>query len=353
MNKAKTIIGLDVGHSRVKVVVANTHSPAERNHFSFLTLVSNWTRLSDDASAAQAEKDTVEVDGRRFFVGQTVLLQENPQAFMGVHFDWFEKLSPQYGALTKAAFQKARRFIAPTSGEILVIAGLPSEATKENRAFVRALTMRLLTPLMQMGETLKVSVVSQASAPIFHVLFGDDGAYNPNFRQDAATVTSEINGEVVEKDVPATTYGVIEVGHLTTDYTVLAGLYGIENASVSTPGVYKTFEKLQAELRHGGFYDDLNSVTNALIERAVDGQDVAGIVKSASQNLIDDTVSTAKEAFSNRRLDGILVAGGGASLVFGAVKALFPKAEMIKNSRLAVAEGYVRLGLAKTMEQVS
>jgi len=348
MSTIKSVIGLDVGHSRVKVIVANTHSPAERSHFSFPTLVSSWERLSDDASAEKAVDDTVEVDGRRFFVGQTVLLQQNPQAFIGVHFDWFQKMAPQYGALTKAAFQKSRRHIVQGSGDIYVVAGLPAAATKEERKFVRDLTMRLLTPLLNFGESLKVTVISQASAPIFHVLFSEDGSFDPMFRQDASIETKEINGETIEKDVPATTYGVIEVGHLTTDYTVLAGLFGVESASVSTPGVYKTFEKLQSELRQKGFFHDLSSVTSALMERSIDGQDVSAIVSNAAQNLIDDTVSTAKEAFANRRLDGILVAGGGASLVIDAVKAAFPKAIMLKNSRLAVAEGYVRRGLGAT-----
>lgn len=346
----KTVIGLDVGHSRVKVSVANARDPGARKEFSFPTLVSAWQQFNDAEASRRAEADTVSVDEKRYFVGNTVLLQDNPQAFVGVHFDWFEKMPTQYSALTKAAFNKARPFIDQGSGEIIVVAGLPAQATKEHRELVKGMTAKHIQPQMVFGETLKVLINSQANAPIFHMLFHENGAFNPDFRKENATVQKEIDGEIHEKEVMASTFGVIEVGHLTTDYTILAGLVGIENATTSTSGVFKAFELLQKELRNKGLSSDLGSVSDALIEKTLDGVDVSNIVANACANLIQETITTAKEAFSNRRLDGILVAGGGAAIVFPAIQKEFAKAQLIKKSRFAVAEGYVRRGLNKIHE---
>ena len=346
----KTVVAIDVGHSRVKASVVNTRDKTHRQEFSFPTLVSNWQQLSDETANARAKEDTVEISGKRFFVGNTVLLQEDPEAFVGVHFDWFEKLQTQYAALTKAAFQKARKFIDPSEGEILVVIGLPARASSQDRQFVKDLSSKAITPCLVFGETLSLICQNQANAPIFHVLFNEDGTLNPQFRMEPTTTQIERDGEVIERDAPATTYGVIEVGHLTTDYTILAGIVGIENATASTAGVFKTFEQLQKELRAKKMNSDLASVTDALMDRELDGIDISNYVASASANLIQETVTTAKEAFGTRRLDGILVAGGGASLVFPAIKEVFPKATMIKKSRFAVAEGYIRRGLNKALE---
>ena len=346
----KTVIGLDVGHSRVKVSVANTITPTQRHDFSFPTLVSNWQNFSDDTAAKHAKEDTVEVDGRKFFVGNTVMLQNSPDAFVGVHFDWFEKLSSQYGALTKAAFLKSRPYIDAGDGDILIVCGLPARASREDRNLVRELTRSVIAPVLTASEGVLVLCQNQANAPIFHMLFNEDGTFNPTFKASPQTISTERDGEIVERDIPATTYGVIEVGHLTTDYAILAGIVGVESATSSTSGVFGTFEDIQKELRNRKMNSDLSSVANALIDKELDGVNLTSVVDSACANLIQETVTTAKEVFGNRRLDGILLAGGGASIVYPAIKELFPRTQVLKKPRFAVAEGFVRRGLARFIE---
>lgn len=346
----KTVIGLDIGHSQVKVLIANTREKAERKQFSFPTLVSAWQQFSDETTAEKSKEDAVEVNGRRFFVGKTVQVQDNPQAFVGIHADWYSSMSDQYSALTKAAFQKSRRFIDQGPGEIIVVCGLPASSSLEAKKQVKELTTSLLSPLVIFGEALKVIVGNQATALINHVIFKEDGALNPDFRFDQTITTVEVDGETIEKDLPASTYGVIEVGFLTTDYTIRVGTQEVQSSTSSDFGVYKAFERLQAELQKKGYSHDLQSVNDALIEKKLNGQDLHHTVQNATSDLIQQAVTKGVESFGRRRLDGILVAGGGAGIIYEHIKKSLPTASVIRlpNSRFSVAEGYVRRGLAET-----
>jgi plasmid segregation protein ParM len=200
------------------------------------------------------------------------------------------------------------------------------------------------------GETIRVIVGNQATALINHVLYNNDGSENPDFRVEASVERKQVDGEWIEKDIPASTYGVIEVGYLTTDYTVRVGLVEVASSTSSDFGVCKAFERLQTELQQSDMDHDLNSVVSTLIEKSAGGNDYKHQVASATSNLIQQAVTTSKEAFGGRRLDGILIAGGGSSIIFDAVKKEFPKAIRLENARFAVAEGYVRRGLSDSHE---
>lgn len=343
----KASIGLDIGHSRVKAVLGSIiNKDVTRHKVSFPTLVSSWRVLSDENAAMKAAFDTVEINGKRFFIGATVQEQDNPQAYIGDHYDWFTKFQDQYAALSKGAFQKLYPKVTPGSGRIVVVAGLPARSTEVERDFVKGITEKALNPLMQFGEQLQViTKATQADAIIFHKIFEANGALNPDFRQDSEVSTVELDGELVEKELPASMYGVIEVGHFSTDFTIRSGVYGIDNATNSTSGVHNAFSALQKELRNKGHYDDLVTTSQALMFKKIGEQDVSNLVKMATADLIQETLTTAKGLFARRRLDGLLVAGGGASLVFEAIKAEFPVAQIIPEARFAVAEGFVRRGL--------
>jgi plasmid segregation protein ParM len=49
---------------------------------------------------------------------------------------------------------------------------------------------------------------------------------------------------------------------------------------------------------------------------------------------------------SARSLDGILIAGGGASLVKSALQAIWPHTHLAENARFSVAEGFCRYARA-------
>ncbi len=343
----KAVVGLDLGHSRIKAVLASVmDKDVTRHKISFPTLVSQWHQLKEEFAAQKALTDTVDINGQRFFIGATVQEQNNPTSYVGVHYDWFRTLPTQYQALTKGAFKKLRPKMTPTPGLIVVVVGLPAASSTEDRNELERLTREAIEPELQVGEVLKiVKSATQADAIVFHALFNEDGSYNTNYRQESTIEEVVVDGEIVEKETPASLYGVIEVGHLTTDFTILSGIYGIDSATNSTSGVSSTFAALQELLASNGFYNDLPSTAEALMMKKLEGRDVSHLVKKASSDLIQETLSTAKEVFSRRRLDGLLVAGGGASLVIDAIKSEFPRAEIIPEARFAVAEGYVRRGL--------
>jgi hypothetical protein len=76
--------------------------------------------------------------------------------------------------------------------------------------------------------------------------------------------------------------------------------------------------------------------------------DIAPFLSAAQAVLVDDVVDTAARLLDRdaRGLNGIVVAGGSASLIGDAPRARFRHALIDPNSRLAVAEGFCRLGCA-------
>ena len=64
----QTVIGLDIGHSMVKAVALSEDG---RHTITFPSVVTHALPISDDMTAREAEKETVSVQGRNYFVGNT------------------------------------------------------------------------------------------------------------------------------------------------------------------------------------------------------------------------------------------------------------------------------------------
>jgi plasmid segregation protein ParM len=62
-----------------------------------------------------------------------------------------------------------------------------------------------------------------------------------------------------------------------------------------------------------------------------------------SKLIVDHATQVFKE--EARRLDGIILAGGGASVVYPHLKHIWPSTIVPENPRFSVADGYVRYGI--------
>jgi plasmid segregation protein ParM len=76
-------------------------------------------------------------------------------------------------------------------------------------------------------------------------------------------------------------------------------------------------------------------------------------IASSASILIDEVMDTASHLLDQdaRTLDGIMVAGGAAPLLFPVIRAKYPHAIMAEYSRMTLAEGFCRFGCALRNDQ--
>ena len=137
----------------------------------------------------------------------------------------------------------------------------------------------------------------------------------------------------------------------TTDFTLHDRGQEVDSAATSARGAQMVYDRIAAALKQKGFVADFETISSAIQSRKIKvfgkEQDVSEIVTPALTEFstyIDEEVAT-RFGDKAQRMDGIIVAGGGAYIVGQNVKARYPNAIIPPNPRFAVAEGYSRFGL--------
>jgi hypothetical protein len=116
----KTVIGLDLGRSALKMVDCwQQGGETRRARVSFPTSVAAARRLVGGEESRAALEDTVVVDGQAFFIGRTATLQAGDSMQGGFNDQWL--FTPEHGALIKGALDKA------------AAAGVPDPADRDDR----------------------------------------------------------------------------------------------------------------------------------------------------------------------------------------------------------------------------
>ena len=93
---------------------------------------------------------------------------------------------------------------------------------------------------------------------------------------------------------------------------------------------------------------DLNEAEEALQTRTIKyfGETrLSKEVELATSSIVADVLDTSKKLIEPhvRKLDGVIIAGGGAPLVFDEIKAKWPHAVLADNHRFSVSEGMRRM----------
>lgn len=337
MSKHTVSVGIDVGHSSVKVAVLNPKNGGGVQTDQMDTVVRDWKQLNNPETAKAAEIDTVAIDGRKFFIGRTAALQSRAEDFTGQAKDWINTV--EHDALVVGAWHMAHRLINESTHFIVpdtinLVMGLPTSFFFKQRDLLKDRVTKLLYPRLAPLQKLNVMVQSQSLAPLFNIAIDEKG---------------NSTGKVSEDD----SWGSVEIGHYTTDFSFQDRGQEIDDASTSIDGVINIYQRVKEGLKQNGYLHDLETISKAVQNRKIKvfgyDVDVSEIVEPA----IYDFATLIKERTNNlfkdsaQRMDGIIVAGGGASIagVGSAIKAQYPNAIILDNPRFAVANGLARLGL--------
>lgn len=311
----KQSIGLDVGHSAVKIatnegtdiiVAAATIAPD----------------LSTAAARTAAESDTVTMGKEKWLVGESALIHTLGRVTDGLRDDWMT--TPEYAALLKAGYLRAIHK-AGEEPEALVV-GLPSRlfaSQKDRLAEVVSSTVQL--------DKGRVAVMPQPLAAFFTT-------YKPT---DEDAVPAEADGSWV----------IIDIGYYTTDFGLVNRAIWSEQASQSAPGVAYAADVLrQAISTANGIDVPVRKCAEILRTKSMryDGsvQDMTPRVNFAAEQFGTLIMERAERVFGDKLhdADGIMVVGGGAELAFGAIHKRWKHATLPENPRFAVAIGMQRAG---------
>jgi plasmid segregation protein ParM len=310
-------IGLDVGHSAVKVAFSRG---AAQDSALIPTAVVPAFSLYDEAAAKRADRDTVQVDGRHYFVGDTAISQGGMRTTPGLHEDWVQ--TAQHDALLLAG--KRRAVEQGADEDALIVLGLPASLYARQRDALRERASRLL------GS--EVMVMSQPFGPFSQHMIDERGVLR--------------SAHALENE----SWAVIEVGYFTTDFTLIRKGLWIEDKTSSCGGVSRATERLRKGLSVAGTSATLMECEEILRTRKMrdfgETVDMERQVETALTPLVAEIMDTADSLFAAdaRGLDGIILTGGGCDYVLDAIRQRWPKVVKPSNARFSVAEGMRRQG---------
>lgn len=324
-----TIIGLDIGHSAVKMVVKGTH-PFKECFPSFVT------KAGAGVKPVNHELNTVEIDGANYYVGEVARQQRNihiDDTQDGLHERWIE--SRQYYALAKAAIQKAQ-MAGNSLDNLFVIHGLA-------HAHMDSYTDKADAVILNVAPQATTRVLSQPSGAHFRLILDEEG-------MPAADI------DIEEMD---TSYiAMIDIGFYTSDFIVQQGTSCINPASGSLGGVYQIVEEvcelINLEINMKPPFDAIMAALESpkptktiyLYGKAFDA---TPFINQAIQSWFENFLNRANNKLEPyaKSLRKVYIAGGGAPLLTPLLKDKkdWPEVVQIEDPRFAISEGYARYGV--------
>lgn len=321
-------IGLDIGHSLVKV----RYSPFEggtQREIGFATLVIPGFPIVDSATAEMAKADTVTYNGREYYVGKTAETQGQNKSYVGLSNNWTN--TDEHDILFLGALDKIEREMGRTLSGAIITVGLPAENFGTERVNLKT---RLAGLLKYRGTPENnIRVQSQPSGPLHMVGMDDKG--NDNKAYDMANQI----------------WGVIEVGHYTTDSLISKRLEIVEVSRGSEAGVSYVHKHLATKLSAKGISTNPARLTQAIMTKKIfhygKEVDVASDVEEAVAQLATTVVAGVKAKFGvmAEEMNGIVIAGGGAPLLAPYFREIYPHLVELPEPRMCVAEGFRRFSM--------
>jgi plasmid segregation protein ParM len=333
----KISVGMDIGHSAPKLVWATSTNPAKHYQDLFLTVVCPAIPLSDEGTRRRAARETVNLNGRDYFYGETAVKQGRAQSYSGQDKDWI--FTDTHDVLVIGAFRRVAEAVETTIGYVPnhyeLIVGLPQAWYDTQRRELKSRVTQLVEPMLRSGQTVNVRAQSQPNGPLQEMIFLPDGRVNP------------------AHDFDNERWGVIEVGQGTSDFILTDGPDFIEAASGSCVGFAAVYERMTAILQSKNLPSDLGSVDRAIRNGALTAYgkqiDLTSELRESSEQLLYVVRDEAQRRFgeATSSLNGVIVAGGGAQLLFPGLREVFPHAVMSPAPRFSVSEGFCRYGLSR------
>lgn len=322
-SKVRPVIGLDIGHSTVKCVARGMLGGEFKSvDFIFPSVAIPSFRITDEVEAAKARRETVEVNGQQWFFGRTAEIQSCGDYATGLTDDWIN--SGEHSALFMGAILKLKQAGLMDMDEALFVMGLPAKLHSHQKGLLRTV-LNHLNP----GEYL---IAPQPMGPYQAMMLDENGTER--------TGRSMINES----------WAVCEVGRYSTDFLLMQEGAWVEKASGSCGGVRVAAEHLKRLLAEKDVDVDPLEAEMALQTKSIKnfGQvlDLSDEVAQSVAISVSDIVEEATRKFASvaRKLDGVIIAGGGAPLIAGELSKKWPHSKVIENPRMAVAEGFCRMG---------
>lgn len=339
-NKKVLVIAADLGHSAAKVTWTTSSNMSERNRLLIPTVVKDAINLSNDEAAKLAEKDTVELEGKKYFVGETALRQYNPEEFSGKERDWIIN-GYAHDAILLACVKKVMEAYYTKSNaiidKIVLVLGLPTAyyASQKDNLIQRA--EKLLRAHLIENIELKVGIKAQSEAPLYLSFYERDG---------------KPNSEKLLKSKEES-YVIVECGHFTVDFSHYNKGQVVHAHGDSIPnGVHSAYAKVKEYLMAKGWPTNVDIIRNVVekgkIKIAGEEIDMSDIVNDAGRKVGEEAVEKLRSILGNEilSLDQIILAGGGAPLISSSFVNRYPKiTKMLEDPRWAVSEGCLRVGL--------
>jgi plasmid segregation protein ParM len=326
-----TAIALDIGRSATKVVAMWRKGKSwERTEMVFPSAVVPARKLYDERAAREATKETVVVDDHVYWIGSTALNQGNDQMVGSLRDDWM--LSPEHNALLMGALVKLKAAGVPAVDHARIGVGLPAKLYTTIQHDKLGQSLRRVVP------DATIHVMNQPSGPLYERMFDDRGNQS-DFDPD-----QEI-------------WAVLEVGQYTSDVALQRMGQTIQDNCGSTVGMAAVAANLQRVLQERPFEINDVSLAEATAALASGTITVAGkqvevqeAIQKALRPVAEEIMQEAERLLGSgttRQMHGIIIAGGGAPLIYPYAHQRWPQAILAPNSRFSVAEGFARILAAK------
>lgn len=331
------VVGLDVGHSALKLtfdgekkicraLVPSTVCPARA--------------ISSELEAERARQETVQVRGREFFVGETALIQGRGEIQSGLSDEWIA--TDDHAAL----LAHGRNLIDRTGadGRRLYVLGLP---IRQYRTAEKAQLRDAAMQSLNLSDHNDLAIIPQPMGGYYAQMFDRHG-----FPAKGRDITQE-------------SWAVIDVGFYTSDIILLLKGHWVERSCGSSTGMGEAAEALRTLVKNElGMDIQLPAAESALrvgeLRRRGKSTDVSGLVRQAAETVAANVADAAQRLLGQYidDLDGVLVIGGGANLVFEPLRTRWEHAHILEDRhaepdlrgpRFSVSEGYYRYGRNKIL----
>jgi plasmid segregation protein ParM len=315
----QTIIAIDVGRSAVKV---RAYAGSQTYEAIFPAASSPAVRLSDEASAQAAAKETVEIDGRAYFTGNSARLQGDVKNAAGLSSDWVD--STEYRALLLSSIKRLADMGVPNLIDPYIVVGTPAAHYLSQRTKLEEVTRKTIPGT--------IKALSQPMGAFLSYYIDPNGFPAKDRVEDAGRRRS---------------YAAIDVGFFSTDFVLMREGVHVESKSDSCEGVYVAAEKLLRILGTKGIKVKQLDCDRALRTKTVQhfgSHNVNKEVEEAVAELFAKILPKAEALFADEvaQLDAVLLAGGGAELVYESIRSKWPNTVLLADARMAVEEGFCR-----------
>lgn len=323
-----TAIGMDIGHSAVKLSFQSPHQPdGEITHITFPATAIPAFMIQDDAERKLSQQDQVLVpatsqhgDGS-FFTGDTAITHGS-QSVTGLHFDWIK--TAEHSALIMAAKKKLDQAGVRQENRVIVM-GLPVSSFGAQKDILRQIA-NVLMP----AATIKI--VMQPIAALHAELLDAQGNFIP------------------DRSFIAESWAVVDIGHFTTDIVSIENGRFQSRKADSCRGVFKACEALTQILALSNIPD----VSMVEAERCLHSNkiqnwgkttDISSQCAEAKQTVINEISDMATRLLSDgaRQRTGTLLTGGGAPILLDHLRTIWPNTKTSEFGRFTVSEGMRRM----------